>query len=116
MIRGFIFYDEYKNKCLFELDQSYFFVLSNGEGIVVPKRYRTDFATVPQWARSVINVLDKHYQACILHDWLYDNQYKSRKFADDEFLKAMKKHGVKKWKRNLMWFAVRVGGLKRWRT
>jgi hypothetical protein len=116
MIQGFIFYDNIKKKCLFELAEPLTFQLSNGEQTYIPVQYRTDFATVPQWARSVINVLDKHYKACILHDWLYDNQYKSRKFADDEFLKAMKKHGVKKWKRNLMWFAVRVGGRNRWRT
>ena len=110
-----LFYATERKKVLFQILEEQHFTLSNNNKIQVPKLYITDFATVPQWARSVINVVDKHYQAAILHDWLYDNQYQNnRKLADDEFLHKMKQDGVKKWKRNIMWFAVRIGGKKRW--
>lgn len=118
MIKGlsaYIYWDETKQKIMFALMEDVTYNLSNGDTIIVPAGYRTDFATVPIWAQWLIKQVDKHNIAAILHDWLYDTRYNDdRKFADDEFLRVMKEYNVAKWKRNIMYFGVRVGAKGYW--
>ena len=69
--------------------------LSNGQLVVVPYGYRTDFASVPPILWGFIPSIGRHNHAAVLHDYLYDNrlfeaemgEYQARLFADREFLR-----------------------------
>ena len=73
--------------------------------VVVPKGFRTDYASVPRIFRNIINSYGKHGRAAVVHDWLYSNQCKidvTREEADKIFLEIIK--------RNLMYRMVRMFG------
>lgn len=80
----------------------------------VPRGFITDLASIPDLAKGLIDVNDKHRRAAVLHDYLYCVQTVPRDQADALFLEAMETVGVEKWKRNLMWAAVRAGGWMYW--
>ncbi|EBM0567935.1 phage tail protein, partial [Salmonella enterica] len=46
----------------------------------------------------------------IIHDWMYDNALRTKKEADKIFLDGMTVLGVPKWKRTVMYWAVRWFG------
>lgn len=76
--------------------------------IVVPKGFKTDFASIP---------IGKHTLPSVLHDYLYDCGYKygiSRKQADKIFYDAMIKSHVNRITANVMRFCVRVFAHKRY--
>jgi hypothetical protein len=96
--------------------------LSNGKTITITAGYKTDFASVPRGFWGIIQTSGRHNLATLVHDWLYDTQYsitekkdwkKDRLFADREMLYWLKKSGVSWIKRQLMYYAVRLGG-KSW--
>lgn len=86
----------------------------------------TDLASIPRFARIIIPKLGKYNKAAVIHDALYmgalavpyNVQYGgfTRKQADLCFRDAMEDLGVAKWKRWVMWAAVRVAGRFAWRT
>ena len=86
--------------------------------IAVPTYFLTDLASVPRLARPIIGRVGPHLEASIIHDWLYSAwQVEScvpnedmRRFCDATFLEAMKVAGVSRFKRWLIWRAVRLGG------
>ena len=81
---------------------------------VVPKGYKTDFASIPSVFQPVFEKLGRHNNAAILHDYLYDHGYSkyklTRKEADKIFLDEMQILGVSKIKRKSMYYAVRMFG------
>lgn len=79
-------------------------------GIVkVPVGFRTDFASVPRIPFIYSLFGNQSHSAAVIHDWLYSGQELiSRKTADLIFKEAMKKRGQTKWRRNLMFWAVRL--------
>ena len=94
--------------------------------INVPAGFETDFASIPRIFRILIPKLGKYNKAGVVHDWIYQNYriYKvpgyqsfifNRELADQCFRDAMRDLGVAPWKRNLMYWAVRVGGWMAWR-
>lgn len=92
-------------------------------GIRVPFGFVTDFASIPRFARIIIPKLGKYTKASVLHDAIYQDDFSlndvrgrlTRKDADLIFRDGMRDLGVVKWKRILMWMAVRVGGHFAWR-
>ncbi|OYW42988.1 MAG: hypothetical protein B7Z38_03155 [Rhodobacterales bacterium 12-64-8] len=82
--------------------------------IAVPKGYVTDFASIPGWIQWLIAPFGRHSEAAVVHDWLYTlgtkGDSKSRKLADQTFRRALAIVGVKFIRRNLMYWAVRMGG------
>ncbi|EFQ7393763.1 DUF1353 domain-containing protein, partial [Salmonella enterica] len=52
----------------------------------------------------------KYAKAAIIHDWMYDNALRTKKEADLIFLDGMTVLGVPKWKRIIMYYAVRLFG------
>lgn len=52
----------------------------------------------------------KYAKAAIIHDYLYDNALRTKKEADLIFLDGMTVLGVPKWKRIVMYLAVRWFG------
>jgi hypothetical protein len=58
--------------------------LSNGDVIVIEAGYRTDFSSVPRALWGVKPPYGPFLFAALIHDWLYNNIYISREFADRE--------------------------------
>ena len=84
----------------------------DGREFTIPKGFITDFASVPKAFWSILPPMGKYGLAALLHDYLYRTGLVSRKEADKLFLKMMKKLGVSRWKRIVMYLAVRVFGGK----
>lgn len=93
----------------------------NNELITIPKGFETDGASIPRiFTPFVGNPMDEFLSASVVHDFLYSKQgvltdaVYTRKECDDIFREAMGILGVSKWKRNIMYRAVRLGGWKPW--
>jgi hypothetical protein len=82
--------------------------------VAVPEGYVTDFASIPGFAQWLISPFGKHAEAAVIHDWLYTlgkpRDGKARKQADRVFRRALKLVGVGFVRRNIMYYAVRMGG------
>jgi len=69
-------------------------VLSNGDRIVIPEGMETDLSSVPKFLWSIMAPYGDHLLGALIHDYLYQTDYKveelgrseARKFADKEFL------------------------------
>ena len=84
--------------------------------IKVPAGFVTDFASIPQPFHWLISKLGRYNKATVIHDWIYQCGHSiSRKMADLCFLDAMRDLGVAKWKRNLIYWGVRIFGFLVWR-
>lgn len=95
---------------------SYYLEDDNDNVITVPANYVTDFASIPRSLTWLIPKMGKHSKASLIHDYLYDNpQMLTRKECDKIFLEAMKVSGVKYRYRMAMYYAVRIGGSKRFK-
>ncbi|EBI9015473.1 phage tail protein [Salmonella enterica] len=88
------------------------FYLSDDESdvIEVPAGFVTDLATVPRIFWILLPPDGKYAKAAIIHDYLYDNALRTKKEADLIFLDGMTILGVPKWKRIIMYYAVRLFG------
>ncbi|EGA3604982.1 DUF1353 domain-containing protein [Salmonella enterica] len=82
----------------------------NSDVISVPAGFVTDLATIPRIFWSVMPPDGKYAKAAIIHDYLYDNALRTKKEADLIFLDGMTVLGVPKWKRTIMYWAVRLFG------
>lgn len=107
-----------------ELVEPVYHQLSCGTEICVPAGYVTDFASVPPVLWSIIPPIGKYNRGALIHDFLYDSQfrqddlgeYEARKFADVEFLKICNRSDPKgKIRHKLMYKMVRIFGLSAWR-
>lgn len=83
-------------------------------GIRVHKGYQSDLASVPRLFWRLIPPDGKHSPAAWVHDVLYEAEVVPRKAADDVFREALKELGVGALKRNIMYWAVRLGGGLTW--
>lgn len=79
--------------------------------VTVPVGFRTDFASIPRLARGVFSPLDKYAKAAVLHDFLLTLPGWKRRDADKQFREALKVLGCPRWRRWIMWLAVRANGL-----
>ncbi|EJO2706043.1 DUF1353 domain-containing protein [Salmonella enterica] len=88
------------------------FYLSDDENdvIEVPAGFVTDLASVPRIFWVLLPPDGKYAKAAIIHDYLYDNALRTKKEADKIFLDGMTVLGVPKWKRIIMYWAVRMFG------
>ena len=83
--------------------------LSNGDVIVIPKGFETDFSSIPEFLWGLMKPFGDFLLAPIVHDWMYRNDYKvdeigwreARLFADKEMLYISKKTNSKKWHNRL---------------
>lgn len=85
-----------------------------GESITIGRGFTTDFASIPRPFRWAFTGHGREREPAILHDFLYRNGLGTRKGADLLFKVAMRHNGVPAWKRKLMYWAVRVGGMGSW--
>lgn len=85
---------------------------SYGIGVEVPYGHLTDFASVPRFFWRIFPPFGVYSRAAVIHDYLYDTKPTSRWMADAIFYEVMRELRVPRWKRCLMWLAVRLfGGL-----
>ena len=82
----------------------------------VPAGYRSDYASIPRFARPLIPSWGRWAEAAVVHDWIYSDGWDlfTRVEADEIFRAAMRDLGVAAWRRWLMWAAVRIGGFGGW--
>ena len=87
--------------------------------IHVKRGFETDFASIPRPLRIIIPKLGRYNKAAVIHDAIYQDVVPRFRFtraeADIIFLDGMADLGVAKWKRTLMYWAVRIGGFMAWR-
>jgi hypothetical protein len=86
--------------------------------------FELDFASIPRvfWRLMPPTGLpgQAYGAAAVWHDWLYAHQAVqgepiTRKQADRVFLEIMAYKGVARWRRRVMYWAVRLFGLPAWR-
>lgn len=78
--------------------------------IVARRGYRTNFASIPWWARWLINPTGKVRTAALFHDILYQYRPVPRRLADAIMDQIMIDTEVPWLKRQLVYLALRVGG------
>ena len=80
------------------------------ECITVPAGTCTDFATVPRLLQVFFDRKDLFNAACVLHDYLYQTQYKPRKEADIILKEGMHVLGCSKGSIIAFYHGVRLFG------
>lgn len=84
--------------------------------IVIPKGWRTDFASTPRLLWWLIPPMGKYSRAVVFHDWAYSRHSNvSRFLADALFRELCMQLGVPFYERILMFYAVRAFGWRHWR-
>lgn len=82
----------------------------NGKKYTIKAGFEFDLASIPWGFRNTFNPADPLYMACaLLHDLNCDGELWNRKTGDILFLAGMIVRGVPKWKRTIMYTAVRAG-------
>ena len=108
-----------------EIYMSYkpFTVFINDFSITVPDKFRSDGASVPQWAWSISGLSrdGMHRAAAHAHDYIYEKKGIgvapipfSRKMADMLFADLLELYGIKKWQVFVMYVSVRLFGGTVW--
>ncbi|EAM9430675.1 phage tail protein [Salmonella enterica] len=87
-----------------------FYLCDDDDVIEVPAGFITDLATIPRIFWILLPPDGKYAKAAIIHDYLYDNALRTKKEADKIFLDGMMVLGVPRWKRIIMYYAVRFFG------
>ncbi len=92
----------------------------SGVRIKVPRRFVTDFASVPWFLLPLASPYGKPGWAAIIHDWLYyvhrwpNMDHMTRLEADQVFLEAMTVLEVWWIKRQFRYWVVRLFGWRAW--
>ncbi len=104
----------YKNgRTIYRLIADMNYYLTNDKttpDFIVPAGFVTDLATILRFMMWLLPQRGAYDKAAILHDYLLLQFDITKKEVDRIFLKQMKFDGVAKWKRNLMYAAVRLFG------
>lgn len=104
-------YKENLNTAKFSLLKDITVQLSNGDIITIPKGFKTDLSSVPNFLWSVLSPYGDFLLAAIIHDYLYVKDYISQKFADKEMLIWSNKINPRKKLDNLVrYWGVRLFG------
>ena len=84
--------------------------------ITVPVGYITDFASIPRLCWRLIGYpAGKYGKAAVIHDFLYSSHRYSRKRSDEILYEAMGVSGVVRWRRKIIYWAVRMFGMFAWK-
>jgi len=88
----------------------------SGNIINVPIGTYTDFASIPRPLWAIFPRWGKYGNAAVIHDWMYWDQSRSRREADDIFLEGMDILEVSELKRRTIYYAVRLFGWIAWKS
>lgn len=80
-------------------------------GIRVPKYFLCDLASIPWFARWLLDRAGDSVYAAVIHDYLLDKDITSRLLADAIFREALIASSIPKWKRILLYLGVRIGAV-----
>ena len=83
--------------------------------IKVPTGFVTDFASIPRLFWFILHPTGRYGKAAVIHDLCYRGHLFSRAISDGIFLEAMGVLKVSRWKRSLVYLAVRMGGYWAWK-
>ncbi len=83
--------------------------------VIVPVGTVTDLASIPDFAQNLISKVGPWDRPAVIHDTLYTLGTHDRATCDKVLLEAMVADGVGVFKRNIIYYAVRLGGWKAWR-
>ena len=86
------------------------FISKTGLEVKIPKGFITDLASVPRPLWWFISPAGKHSQACVIHDYMYDNALFTKETADKLFFEALQELGVPSVRAWVMYFAVKFFG------
>ena len=101
---------------LFRLNTPLIWHYDHNAQIIVPQGFLTDFASIPRGFRWLITGLEETRKPAVVHDYLYRYKIGSRKDADLSFRLGMRHTKTPAWKRELCYWAVRVGGWASWNS
>lgn len=91
----------------------------NGKIVTVPKGFRCDGCSVPQFLWSTVSpqIDPRTLAGAILHDYLYRNDVPgwTRKEADQAFYDICRADGLSWWKAQKAYWGVRLFGASSWR-
>lgn len=99
-----------------------FLTLSNGDKMYIHAGYLTDYASIPSLLKIFLNNVGIFRNAFIIHDYMYNYRGYftnaklthfvpcSKSFADKEMKYQMLKLGAEKWRANLYYWGVFIGG------
>lgn len=82
--------------------------------LTVPALFYTDFASVPRLGIIYAMLGNCAHEPAVIHDWIYFSAVVDRKIGDDVFLEAMGVIGIPAWKKKLIYWGVRLGGMHAW--
>jgi len=88
--------------------------LGSGDSVEVAIGFCTDFASIPRLFWIVLPRWGKYGNAAVIHDWLYWDQSRSRRAADDIMLEAMSVLSVSALKKYPIYWGVRAFGWIAW--
>ena len=83
--------------------------------IVVPAGFICDLDSVPRIPLVYSKFKGRTTAAAVIHDFLYDQQFTTRRTADKLFNQAMKDEGVGTYHRRIIYRAVRLFGGLAWK-
>ncbi len=89
---------------------------TSGDVIEVPKGFPTDFASVPRGLWWLMPPAGRWAKAAVIHDFLYREGRRGRTECDRIFLEGMTVLGVRPWRKNVMYAAVRMFGWMAYRN
>lgn len=95
------------NKFILLQEFKYYSELLEAE-VVVPVGYRTDFASIPWFAQSIVQVNNETIHPAVIHDYLCDTDQYSQKIIDRVFLEALEVVQSRITKRIAMFSMVRL--------
>ena len=86
--------------------------------VQIPRGFVTDGASIPRCVWPIVGppIRSNHFRAAVVHDWLCENaqSYDERLMGDAKFFALLRKYGVPRWKRSVMYLAVRLAGWWTW--
>ena len=89
-----------------------------GVEIIIPEGFIFDGASIPSafWISFYTPYHPMVLKAGLVHDYIYRTHITSKEEADRVFLAILAEKGVSRWKRVLMWMAVKCFGARAWRN
>jgi len=92
------------------------YVTNDGRTITAPKGFFTNFASTPKFLWEFLPPLDHYGKAAVIHDYLYRTPGLGYTKAESDLIlkEACENLGVKKWKIDALYYAVKLFGFHAW--